>query len=258
MKTDLSRHLKLLVRSLRRGKPSAPVDVCISGDAIQRQGMVAFYQQFIRVGDLCFDVGANVGERTDIFLTLGARVVCVEPQPACVERLIGKYRDNTKVVVVAKGLAPEPGTMKLMLCKEAHTLATFAENWKSGRFRGYKWESTLDVPVTTLDLLLRKYGKPAFCKIDVEGYEYQVLQGLSSPTGIVSFEFTREFLDDAGRCMDHLGSLGYSEFNYALGDNLRGTPALALRDWTNSRLIMDAVANEEGALLWGDIYARLG
>lgn len=42
-----------------------------------------FYSQFIHPGDLVFDVGANVGNRTKIFLRLGARVVAFEPQASC-------------------------------------------------------------------------------------------------------------------------------------------------------------------------------
>ena len=36
----------------------------------------------------------------------------------------------------------------------------------------------------------KEFGKPAFCKIDVEGYEYKVIKGLSEPLNTVSFEFT--------------------------------------------------------------------
>jgi hypothetical protein len=32
------------------------------------QEMLEFYAQFLSAGDLCFDVGANVGNRTKIFL----------------------------------------------------------------------------------------------------------------------------------------------------------------------------------------------
>jgi predicted RNA methylase len=42
-----------------------------------------FYSQFVSSGDLVFDVGANVGNRSKIFSRLGARVIAFEPQPAC-------------------------------------------------------------------------------------------------------------------------------------------------------------------------------
>jgi hypothetical protein len=51
-----------------------------------REGLT-FYRQFIRPGDLCFDIGANVGHKTEMFLSLGARVISVEPQPQLIEEI---------------------------------------------------------------------------------------------------------------------------------------------------------------------------
>lgn len=48
-----------------------------------RDQQLQFYSQWIRPGDLVFDVGANVGDKTDLFLEIGARVVAVEPQFSC-------------------------------------------------------------------------------------------------------------------------------------------------------------------------------
>jgi hypothetical protein len=47
----------------------------------QRQNERDFYRRFIRPGDLVFDVGANVGKRSAVFLDLGATVVAIEPNP---------------------------------------------------------------------------------------------------------------------------------------------------------------------------------
>ena len=48
--------------------------------------------QFVRPGDLVFDVGAHVGDRIAAFRRLGARVVAVEPQPALVRTLQAALR----------------------------------------------------------------------------------------------------------------------------------------------------------------------
>jgi hypothetical protein len=45
--------------------------------------LARFYAQFLRRGDLCFDLGAHVGDRVRAFSRLGARVVAVEPDPLC-------------------------------------------------------------------------------------------------------------------------------------------------------------------------------
>ncbi len=187
-----------------------------------------------------------------MFLALGARVVCVEPQPKCLAMLTEKYHRNSQVIVVPKAVAAQPGIMPLYLCESASTIATFSEKWKTGRFRDYSWESIVDVSVTTLDILMQKFGVPTFCKIDVEGFEYQALQGLSSSIPILSFEFTKEFISDAELCMDYLSSLGDVEFNYALGE----APVLVLSCWINADKLLSGLGHIADNLLWGDVYAR--
>ena len=42
-----------------------------------------------------------------------------------------------------------------------------------------RWDRAVEVEVTTLDDLIAVHGAPAFCKIDVEGFEVDVLAGLT-------------------------------------------------------------------------------
>jgi len=212
----------------------------------------AFYSQFVKTGDLCFDVGANIGNKTNIFLELGARVVCIEPQPNCVDVLKGKYQKDSNVVIVSKGLAIQPGRRSLSICGSADAISTFSEKWKTGRFHTYAWEPAVEVPVTTLDILIQEFGSPKFCKIDVEGFEYEVLQGLSTPISFLAFEFTREFINDARLCIEYLGSLGCADFNYALGE----TPALVFSNWADGNTLFKSIEQNSDNLLWGDIYVR--
>jgi FkbM family methyltransferase len=216
------------------------------------EAFLPFYRQFLQPSELCFDVGANAGSRSDLFLTLGARVVCVEPQPTCVQHLRAKYRENSQAVVVAKGAASQPGRMSLSICEDASTLATFAEKWKTGRFSDHQWDSSVDVEVTTLDQLIHEFGLPQFCKVDVEGFEYEVLRGLSSAVPALSFEFTREFLGDAKRCLDILVGLGMSQFNYTLGEQ----PQFVLAEWCDGETLLGHLRTSHDQLMWGDIYAR--
>lgn len=217
----------------------------------QRQAK-KFYSQFLGQGGLCFDVGANIGNQTDIFLALGSSVICIEPQPKCVSKLTEKYEQNSQVIVVAKGVAAQPDILSLSLCESASTIATFSEEWKTGRFRNYRWESTVDVPVTTLDALIQEFGVPVFCKIDVEGFEYQVLKGLSSTIPALSFEFTKEFIDNAKLCVDYLRSIGSAEFNFALGESM----TLVLSEWVDANAVLDHLHQITDDLLWGDIYVK--
>ncbi len=214
--------------------------------------MLNFYSQFIKKGDLCFDVGAHKGNRTAIFLKLGAKVVAVEPQESCVKYLKSKFGEKPNFVLVEKGLAEKEGEFIMSICEEANDISTFSEKWKTGRFSDYKWNKKQLVPVTTLDSLIKEFGLPVFCKIDVEGFEYQVLRGLSQPIKYISCEFAKEFFSDTKKCVDHLVSLGYGNFNYSLGESMN----LSTQSWLKAEELFKQLNLESDKLMWGDIYAK--
>ncbi len=61
------------------------------------------YAQFVRPGDLVFDVGAHVGDRVASFRRLGARVVAIEPQPALAFTLKALYGRDRNVTIESQG-----------------------------------------------------------------------------------------------------------------------------------------------------------
>jgi FkbM family methyltransferase len=215
---------------------------------------IKLYSQFIQKGDLCFDVGTNIGNRAELFLELGASIICVEPQKACLHHLNTIFQNNKNVTIVPKALADKEGYAMLDVCEEAPILSTMSDKWKNeGRFsKNYKWTSTEEVPTTTLDALIEQYGTPVFCKIDVEGFEVTVLKGLTKPIQYISFEFTREFFNDAKQCIAHLTSLGRVEFNCSIGEKMK----LILPIWVTPAELYLKLESIEDKHLWGDIYAR--
>src|SRR5262249_18465093 len=68
-------------------------------DRSRRDAMVRLYGGFIKEGDLAFDIGAHVGDRTGAFRTIGARVVALEPQPAMARVLRLIYGRDRAVVI---------------------------------------------------------------------------------------------------------------------------------------------------------------
>lgn len=204
-----------------------------------------------------FDVGANVGNRTSVFVALGAKVVAVEPQPHCVRRLQEAF-GASGVIVVSKALGAREGEAEMMM-STIDTISSLSREWiekvrNSGRFSLYEWPHRLKVEVTTLDALIASYGRPSFCKIDVEGYEYEVLQGLSQPIEALSFEFTPEAIEPALRCIDYLARLGDYRFNYSLLETLE----LALPEWIGAAEVKERIKGWNGSIrIFGDVYAKL-
>lgn len=222
---------------------------------VHQRRTVRLYARFVNPGGLCFDVGANVGSRTDAMRSLGAKVVVVEPQPSLLEVLRQRFAGDPNVVIVPKALGESEGTAELFL-GEAHTLATMSQEWirtvqRSGRFASHRWSDRLAVAVTTLDRLIADFGRPSFCKIDVEGFELQVLRGLHQPIPVISFEFTPEHLHRTLECIAHLNALGAAEFNYSIGETMR----LALSRWVGAEEISVALRSVNSRT-FGDVYVR--
>jgi FkbM family methyltransferase len=232
-------------------------------NTVNRKKLLKFYSRFVKKDDLCFDIGANLGCRTEIFLALGAKVIAVEPQDSCMQELQKKYGNNKKVILVKKAISDKHGEEDLMI-SDSHTLSSMSKEWidsikSSDMFfvstQAFSWQKSARVQVTTLNQLIKEYGKPAFCKIDVEGYEYKVLKGLKEPISAVSFEFTptQTFILSAINIVKHLASMGEVKFNYSFGESI----SLVLNEWVGSDEISNILSNlSKRTLISGDIYAK--
>lgn len=225
-------------------------------DSRRLRQRVSFYGHFVRSGDLCFDVGANLGNRTEAFLKLGARVVAVEPQASCAKVLQENFDRDPHFTLVQKGLAQKEGQATIHV-GNAHTLCSMSEEWiekvqKASLFPGCTWDREEVIPTTTLDALIDQFGSPDFCKIDVEGFEYEVLQGLSRPIGMVSLEYTIAVLEPAIQSIRHLASLGMGRFNYSQGESMM----LELSEWVDADAIVRVLTSPDRKVACGDVYSK--
>jgi hypothetical protein len=147
-----------------------------------------------------------------------------------------------------------PGEATLHVSRGDPEISTFEiDKWQSGRFAGFSWEDRITVSMTTIDRLIDEHGEPALVKIDVEGHEPLVLAGLGRPLRWVSFEFSRDYLDDARRCVDRLASLGPTIFNATTYRRWRPL----LDEWTDGDKLLQRLAGEKSGPLFGDIHARM-
>ncbi|GHT55939.1 hypothetical protein FACS189446_7820 [Bacteroidia bacterium] len=217
---------------------------------------VKFYSQFVSPNDLCFDVGANMGNRTEILLQLNARVVAVEPQKKCYEYLRQKFGD--KINLVTKGLG-DVEEEKTFYISDVSVLSSFSKEWidstSKERFKANHWDHTEQIKMTTLDKLIEQYGVPHFIKIDVEGFELEVLKGLSHPINMISFEYTfPEAKKQALLCIVRIEKINRNiVFNYSIGESMK----FALSEWITSEEMIKLINSKKFSdSAWGDIYAK--
>lgn len=205
----------------------------------------------IKTGDLVFDVGALDGKYTDLFLSLGARVVALEPQAGRAGNLRAKYESEPRVTVVEAAVSNQVGEVKLYPANVPWLATMNPEKWSRGRFQRHIWGAPLAVRATTLDALIEEYGLPAFIKIDVEGCELQVLGGLNQAVPELCFEFVVEYLPDVQICCAALSTIGDYEFAPSWYENNRPEA------YGDVETLLQAITQCPLPLLWGDIYARL-
>ena len=202
---------------------------------------------------IIFDVGAHVGAKTETYLKLEPKlIVAIEPQPLCIQELNKKFAENPHVQIVPYCLDDHPGSIEINICSDAPTISTCADHWKEGRFSNYIWDKKETVEATTLDHLVYLYGAPDYCKIDVEGFEYSVIKGLTRPIPLLSIEFTREFFEETKKALYYLNDLGMTEFNFTIAE----APSLYLPTFTDMETLIQTISTIPGKLLWGDIYAK--
>lgn len=225
----------------------------------RQRGLRRLYGPFVDEGDLVFDIGAHLGDRVAAFAGLGATVVALEPHPRIfrwLRRLVGR---KPGVILRNEAAGEAPGTGTLTMSRATPTVSTLADGWRESvgdanrSFRGVRWEDPVPVPMTTLDLLIEAYGPPSFCKIDVEGYEAEVLAGLSRPLAALSVEFVSGGLDVPRECVERLGALGDYEFNAVPGEDRSWWFA----DWLGEGAVEDWLDAGADGISSGDLYARL-
>lgn len=171
--------------------------------------------EIVRRGDLVFDVGAFYGSRTYVFANLGARVVAVEPNPVCVRWLQRRFGRNDRVHIVPAIASNAEGDATVWVDDQVPEITSVDKEWlRSGPATpGGGLVHPVDVRSRTLDSLIDEFGCPRYVKIDAEGHEPHVLQGLHHRCDFISFEIHRGDSHKASRCLDEISRLGDFRLN---------------------------------------------
>jgi FkbM family methyltransferase len=224
----------------------------------RQREMRKLYARFVKAGDLAFDIGAHVGNRTRGLAALGCRVVAVEPQPDFARLLRTLFGRSARIEIIEAAIGARAGRMSLSISERTPTVTTVAAEWRAARsreaeFGGVRWNRSVDVETTTLDSLIVRWGVPAFVKIDVEGAEPAVLDGLTQAVPALSFEYVPSAPGEVRACVDRLGALGSYLFNWSVGESF----TLESQTWLSGDELLASLATARGQQRSGDVYARL-
>jgi len=133
---------------------------------------MSFLLHYLQKNDLFYDVGANIGVYTVLASKIKeAKTISFEPLPDTYEKLLDNIQINKLSNVVSKNIGLSFETSKLYFTTDKDTMNSVA------------LESDInkqEVNVDTLDRISDKYSIPKVMKIDVEGYETNILKGAKS------------------------------------------------------------------------------
>lgn len=143
---------------------------------------------------MIFDIGANRGDKTELFRHAAERVVCVEPDHTCNRVLHERFQMQPGIRILEAAVDESNGYGIYYSNSTDSAFNTLSAKWKetlentSLEETPIRFDESYIVETLTLDQLIASHGVPCYIKIDVEGFEYQVLKGLNQAVPFISIE----------------------------------------------------------------------
>ncbi|WP_034886445.1 FkbM family methyltransferase [Gillisia sp. JM1] len=182
-----------------------------------------FYKRILKMhpsrNNLIFDVGANIGSKSIIFSKLARKVVSFEPSEKLFIFLQKKFA-NTNVILFnyALGNSVSKSDLYIVENNEAYNSLNKKHIEITATSRNIATIDTVkhqQVNVEIIENFITKFGIPKYIKIDVEGYEYEVIKGLKTTVPIISFEANLpEFSEESIQIIKYLDELSLNRYKY--------------------------------------------
>ncbi|QBF30540.1 FkbM family methyltransferase [Thalassococcus sp. S3] len=230
--------------------------VVIYHNPLRTRAWRRFYREVLEPGNVVFDVGAHVGTRARAMRAAGAKVVAVEPQDLFAGFLRRTLPQDITLIEAALGAAQRQARMAVS--SRHPTVSSLQDSFVAQAedapgFDHVRWDRQQTVKMTTLDRLITEFGVPQYIKIDVEGYELDVLLGLTQPVEMISVEYLPGFPDLTRAVIDRLSQLGPYRFNPMAGERT----AFLWSDWRDAEETTAWLEKLPAKAPSGDLFARL-
>jgi FkbM family methyltransferase len=191
------------------------------GRALERR---FYWQLMARGAGTIIDVGANGGDKTEIFRRLAERVISIEPDPTSARVLRTRFKWHPEVIVRECVITDKPGTVPFYQFEPGSAFNTADLDWAGSMMDGsnhmhLKLPKPIEIRVQarTLSEVEAEFRPIKYLKIDAEGHEQRVLSTLRFPVPLVSLEFNFPQMDDALlTCVKQLEAIGPYRFNAAI------------------------------------------
>lgn len=228
------------------------------GKPFNHRNLKKFYSQFLQKGDMAFDIGAHLGNRTRAWLDLGAVVIAVEPQPLCIDYLKRRFAGLPGFTLLPVALGINEGELEFNISSLHPTISTAREQHWRASINQYsrvkaRWNEKISVKQLSLDQLIDQYGIPAFCKIDTEGFEWEVIQGLHHRIPRLSIEFLAFDKQRIIWCIQRMMGLGGYSLNFSFGETQRWY----WTGWKSPEEVIQFIERDLYPSKFGDLYFKL-
>ena len=207
--------------------------------------------------DLVFDIGANHGKFTEKVLQKdnNVKIIMIEPNNILVKKLKNIYGKNDQVEILDYLVSTNNNDYVDFYISNADTISTAKLEWiTNSRFTpNYYWGQPIQKHTINIDELVNRYGIPDLLKIDVEGYEYEVIIGMTKKLKTICFEWAEEQYTDLNKICDYLLTLGYVDFGVLYNDDYLKEPDV-YTTWEENRIHEDI--NQDRKEKWGMIWVK--